>query len=304
MIELFLLGTGAMKPTPARFPSCYAIRYRGRLYLLDAGEGCQLRMAQAGISPYRVDAILLTHYHGDHVLGIPGLLYSMAKASRERPLKIYGPRGIEDFGEALLKLSKGNISFEVEFLEVKPKAIVENYFSVFKTKHTKNSVGYLFKEPDSVVINKRKMKEYGIKPNRKLRALKEGKVVEINGVVLKPEEWLITRRGMSVAYTGDTEKSIEVIKAVKGVDVLLHDATFLEEDKEDGHSSARDAAEVAKAAGAGVLFLTHISPRYTKNEIKLVEEALKVFPRSYLAFDLTKVVAKKGCIGWGKIIRR
>ncbi len=301
MIELTFLGTGATKPFIDRFTTSFALRYEGEVLLFDCGEGIQIRLAQSGFSPMKIDKIFVTHFHGDHVLGIPGILYTLAKNQRERPLHIYGPEGLREIFYHMKRSSYGRIPFEVVLHELSPGDVVEGEsytVRAFKVDHGERALGYVFKEADSWNVDRQKMEAHGLHPSPKFRLLKEGKTVEINGMVLKPEEWLIKVEGDSVAYTGDTAFSQQVISAVRGATVLVHESTYAEEDKEDfelGHSSALDAAKVAKLAGVKKLFLIHFSQRY-RDTAPLVEEARQVFPETVAARDLMKVVLKKGTV--------
>lgn len=301
LIELIFLGTGATKPTIHRFTSSIAIRFKGEVFLFDAGEGIQIRIAQSGFSVSKIDKIFVTHFHGDHVLGIPGIIYTLAKNNRKRELNIYGPEGLSEIIYHMRKSSYGRVPFKINIHELRAGDVIggEEYkIKAFKVDHGERALGYLFKEKDRWNVDKEKMKKYGLKPHPKFKLLKEWKEVEIKGILLKPEEWLIKVEGGSVAYTGDTSFSRKVAEAVRGVKVLIHEATYLEKDKEDfelGHSSAKDAAEVAKLAGVDYLFLTHISQRY-KDPSPLLNEAKEIFPNTYVARDLLKVVLKKGSV--------
>ena len=299
MIELIFLGTGATKPTIHRFTSSLAIRYGGEVILFDAGEGIQIRIAQSGFSVSKIEKIFITHFHGDHVLGIPGILYTLAKNKRKKDLHLYGPKGLEEIVYHMRRCSYGRIPFRVVIHELEPGDVVkaQGYeIKTFKVDHGEKALGYMFVEPERWNVNKEKMKEYGLKPHPKFKLLKEWKEVEIQGILLKPEEWLIRVPGGTIAYTGDTQFSEKVVKAVRGVDLLIHEATYLEKDKEEfelGHSSAKDAATVAKLAGVRYLFLTHISQRY-RDPSPLLEEARAIFQNTFLAKDLLKVILKKG----------
>ncbi|MBR9679868.1 MAG: ribonuclease Z [Candidatus Altiarchaeota archaeon] len=293
MIELTFLGTNATKPTLERFTSSIAIRHEGEVYLFDCGEGIQIRIGQSGFSLMKIDKLFVTHLHGDHVLGIPGILFSMAKNQREAPLKIYGPPGTAMSVHHMRRASYGRIPFEIDVIELEPGDTV-GPITAFETEHTGNSIGYVFREPDTTRIDKAKMDKHGFKPNSKFKKLKQGETIEINGIKLKPKDWLIPVKGSSLAYTGDTVKSDKVIEAVAGVDLLIHESTYLSEDDSGfdyGHCSAKDAARVAKQAGVGSLFLIHFSPRYA-NLAPLLKEAKQVFKNSFIAKDLARVTIK------------
>ncbi len=306
MIEVTILGTGATRPTPRRFTTSLVVRHEGEVFLFDCGEGVQIRLGQSGFSLMKIDKIFITHFHGDHILGLPGILFSMAKNERKHPVNIYGPAGLERIVNGLLSLGFGRIPFEVNVHEVHPgqsitgetsnKRGTEYVIDTFKTRHTKASIGYIFREKGYANVNKQKMKDEGVKPNPKFAELKKGRQVEIDGRIFKPEDWLIEMPGASVAYTGDTMKDPGVVEAVRGVDVLVHEATFIEEDRgkfDWGHSSARDAAEVAGEAEAKHLYLIHFSHRY-KTVRPLLLEARQIFKNSYIAEDLHGFVLKKG----------
>ena len=307
MIELVFLGTGAMKPTIDRFVSSIVLRYRGEVLMFDCGEGAQIRLAQSGFSPMKIDKIFITHFHGDHVLGIPGMLFTMSQNDRKKPLEIYGPRGTEKLIDGLLSLPFGKINFEVRVTEVSPGQELDFGYKikVFKVKHGWNSVGYVFEEPDRLNVDRQKMREYGLRPSPKFKLLKQGKEIEIKGIKLKPEEWLVKVPGGSIAYTGDTSYYEKIADEVRGVDVLIHEATYLHEDREKAegeHSSAREAAKIARMAGVKYLFLTHISSRYRDASL-LLEEASRIFPHTYLAEDLEYLLLKKGLISIGRVIK-
>ncbi|HDR53438.1 MAG TPA: ribonuclease Z [archaeon] len=313
MLEITILGTGATRPTMRRFTTSLVVRHEGEVYLFDCGEGTQVRLAQSGFSLMRMNKIFITHFHGDHILGLPGILFSMAKNERRKPVEIYGPVGIDRIVNGLISLNFGRVPFEVKVHEVHPGQSISGETSnqrgtgyridTFKTRHTKESIGYIFREQGYSNVDKEKMAREGIKSNPKFADLKNGKEVEINGRVFKPSEWLVEMPGASVAYTGDTMKATSVIDAVKGVDILIHESTFNEGDRAKfdwGHSSARDAAEVAKEAGVGRLFLIHFSHRYRSMK-PLLDEARRVFENSYIAEDLDLLTLKKGSFDLGRV---
>ena len=298
MFEFTFLGTGAMKPTLKRFTSSLLIRYRGEVIMMDAGEGIQMRAYQSGFSPMKIDRIFITHFHGDHFYGLPGMIFTMAKSGRDRPLTIYGPRRAGEFVEQLLSVGYGRVPFKLNIEELSPGSTVEGdgyEVRAFRTDHGPPSLGYVFKEADSYNVDRAKMEEHGLKPHPKFRLLKEGKEIELKGMVLRPEEWLVPVPGDSLVYTGDTRPSPRVVEAAESATALVHESTYLHGDVQDdrGHSTAQEAAMIARDAGVKALFLTHISPRY-RDASPLLEQARAIFANTYLPSDLTKVIVKKG----------
>ncbi len=298
MFDFVFLGTGAMKPTPKRFTSSIMLRYNGEVLMFDVGEGIQIRVGQSGFSPMKVDKIFITHFHGDHFYGLPGMIFTMAKGGRTKKLRIYGPPRAKEFVNQIMTLGYGHVPFEIEVNELNHDDVVKgkNYtVKAFRTDHGPPSIGYLFREEDSFNIDSDRMKKEGIKSSPKFRLLKEGKTIEIDGKKLEPSEWLIPVKGDSFAYTGDTKYSESVAEYVKGVTVLVHESTYLEKDGSQfdrGHSSVEDAAKLAKKAKVNTLFLIHISPRYMDLSV-LKDAAIKIFPQTYISRDLDKWIVKK-----------
>lgn len=297
MFEIKFLGTGAMRPTPKRFTSSLLVRFGGEVVMFDAGEGIQVRVAQSGFSLMKIDKIFITHFHGDHFYGLPGMIFTMKQAERTKPLAVYGPHGATEFIDKILSLG-GSIPFEINVHELEPGETIDGdgySIKTFEVEHGIPSIGYIFKEDDTVNIDRAKMEEYGLKPSPKFKLLKQGQSIEINGIKLIPDKWLVSVAGDSIAYTGDTKYTKSVIDAVKGVTVLVHDSTWLSSDAEPDryHSSSRDAARVAEGARVKYLFLIHLSSRYIDAK-PLLEEAREVFPQTYIPNDLDTLTVKKG----------
>ena len=299
MFDFVFLGTGAMKPMIKRFTSSLMIRYKGEILMFDVGEGIQIRVSQSGFSPMKVDKIFITHFHGDHFYGLPGMIFTMAKGGRTKKLEIYGPPKAKEFVEGIMSLGYGHVPFSIEVNELNHGDTVQGKgykVNTFRTDHGPPSLGYIFKEDDSFNVNQDKMKKEGITSSPKFKFLKEGKAIEIDGRKLEPSEWLIPIKGDSLAYTGDTKYSELIAEYVKGVTILVHESTYLKKDGaqfDRGHSSVEDAAQIAKLAKVSNLFLIHISPRYMDLSL-LKETAVKIFPQTYISVDLDKWIVKKG----------
>ena len=299
MLRITFLGTGGSTPTPNRNPSAIAVNREGELLLFDCGEGAQQQMMRAKTG-MKIAAIFVTHFHADHVLGIPGLLQTIALQGREEPLEIYGPRYVDKFLAHLLALGYTGKGFEVKAIELRPGEVVRRQGYVvrtMKTVHNVVSIGYVLEEdmrPGR--FNRERAIELGIKPGPLFARLQSGHSVFVDGREVKPEEVLgPPRPGRKLVYTGDTRPCESVIEASRDADLLIHDGTLSEETKEYAieylHSTALEAAEVAKEAAVRQLILTHLSARYSDAEgaRKLKDEASQVFANTEVASDLLTV---------------
>ncbi len=296
MFDLLFLGTGASVPSRSRGLPCVAVKRGSDIVLFDCGEGSQRQLMLSRFSFMKIRAIFITHLHGDHFYGLPGLLQTMGMSARKDPLLVCGPEGMKDALTVCLNVCEGEIEYPLEIRDVVPGDVIEVgdlKVSVFKTEHGIMSQGYVIREPDQVVkVDKAKAIELGIH-GKDFRLLEKGEVV--NGV--RMEDLLLPPvPGKSVAYTGDTRKCQSVIDAVHGVDVLIHESTYSssEEDHalEHNHSTAVWAAEVAKEAGVGTLVLTHLSNRYKDREV-LRKEAAEIFQNTVVPADFDLFIMTK-----------
>lgn len=299
MLRITFLGTGGSTPTPNRNPSTIAVNREGELMLFDCGEGAQQQMMRAKTG-MKITAIFLTHFHADHVLGIPGLLQTMALQGREEPLEIYGPRYVDKFLHHLLALGYAGRSFEVRAIELSPGDVVRRAgyeIRTVKTVHNVVSIGYVLDEDTRPGrFNRERAIELGIKPGPLFAKLQSGRSIIVDDKEIKPEQVLgPPRPGRKIVYTGDTRPCESVIEASSNADLLIHDGSLSEETKEIAfdymHSTALEAAEVAKEAGVSKLILTHLSARYSdlNGARRLKEEARQVFENTDVANDLMTV---------------
>ena len=299
MLKITFLGTGGSTPTPNRNPSAIAVNREGELMLFDCGEGTQRQMMRAKTG-MAVSSIFITHFHADHVLGIPGLLQTMALQGRKEPLEIFGPRHIDKFLYHLLSLGYVGKGFEVKAIELKPGDEVRRQkyrIKAIKTVHNVESIGYVLEEdvrPGR--FNRERAIELGIKPGPLFSRLQSGHTITVDGREIRPEQVLgPPRPGRKIVYTGDTRPCESVVEASRGADLLIHDSSMSEEVKQYAieymHSTALEAAEVAKEAGVRRLILTHISARYSDLESakRLEEEAKRVFENVEVAKELMTV---------------
>ena len=299
MLRITFLGTGGSMPTPNRTPSAIAVNREGELLLFDCGEGAQQQMMRAKTG-MKIAAIFLTHFHADHVLGIPGLIQTMALQGREEPLEIYGPRYVDKFLYHLLALGYAGRGFEIKAIELGADDVIRRAgyeIRTMKTEHNVTSIGYVLEEDKRPGrFNRERAIELGIKPGPLFARLQSGHSIMVDEREIKPEQVLgPPRPGRKIVYTGDTRPCASVIEASKDADLLIHDGTLSEETKEYAieymHSTALEAAEVANKAEVRTLILTHLSARYSDLEgaRKLKAEAQQVFENSDVASDLMTI---------------
>lgn len=294
MLSITLLGTGAACPSVERNVAALAVAREGETLLFDCGEGTQRQMMRYGVS-FAFREIFFTHYHADHMLGVTGLMRTMGLQDRTLPVTLYGPRGADRILGAAIGLGIERNRFPIEIKEIAPgdRIAREEYdIVVFPTDHRADTVGYALAEHTRLGrFNPERARELGVPEGPLWGKLHKGETVELSdGRRVGPADLVgQPRRGRTVVYTGDTRPSLSVVEAARGADLLIHDSTFGEEERaravETGHSTAAQAAEVAREAGARRLVLTHISPRYTRDAPELLAEAKAVFPESLVARD-------------------
>jgi ribonuclease Z len=298
-LRVIFLGTAGSVPTPKRSLPAIVIQRKDELLIFDCGEGIQRQMIQAGVGFHRKTKVFITHLHGDHVLGLPGLLQTMSLMDRERKLEIYGPLGIEAFVNAIQQTVQFNLTFTLEILEIKDANIAceEKEYEVRAVwaDHVVPSLAYaLIEKPRPGKFDPKKAKALGIPEGPLWSKLQHGPAVKLpNGRVFKSEEVVgPPRLGRKVVYTGDTRPTENVVELARNSDLLIHDGTLDDEltDKayEDGHSTTSQAAEIAKKAKVAWLILTHVSARYRNVDV-LVEQARKIFPKTNIAEDFMKI---------------
>ncbi len=294
-MKITFLGTGGSFPTKDRGVTSIAIQRKGELLLFDCGEGTQRQMTQTPVSPMKIESIYLTHFHGDHFLGVPGLIQTMSLMDREKDLKIFGPEGSKEKINTLLEIPVYTEKFEVKVRELSPGDEVQREEYKIKTaepEHSTKGLAYaLIEDERPGKFHPEKAKELGLEAGPDFSRLQEGNPVELSdGTTVKPEQVLgPSRPGRKVVYSGDTSPAEDIRDLAEGADVLIHEATFsselAEEAAEANHSTTQQAAEIAKEANVEKLFLIHPSPRYSDGSV-LEEEAREVFPNTTLAEDL------------------
>jgi ribonuclease Z len=300
-MQVTFLGTSGAVPTTARNPSAVLIRREGERVLFDCGEGTQRQMMRFATG-FTISRIFVTHLHGDHVLGIPGLLQTLDFNDREDPLAIHTPHGTRGRIEDLISATGNRPTYPLRIHQVRPGDTVldrEDYaVRAFETDHRTKSVGYALVEDDRKgrFDRQKAEEELGLPPGPKYSRLHDGQAVEHDGRTIEPEEVVgPPRPGRRVVYTGDTAPTAATVEAAADADLLIHDATFAEDRRDraaaTGHTTARQAAELANRAGAKRLALTHISTRYAGEADRLESEAREVFEgeEAFVAEDGTDV---------------
>src|SRR5258708_36115346 len=295
-LSVAFLGTGGAVPSARRNTASLLVARGGERLLFDCGEGTQRQM-QRSLGLVQVDAIYFTHFHADHFLGLPGLLKTYDLTERERPLTIYGPRGLRDLIQSLGRVI-GRVGYKLDLVELEPGDVIPcegAEVRAFPVEHSVGAVGYALVEserpgrfdPDAA-------KRLGVKEGPDFAALQRGEPVEGSEGSVEPGEGLgESRLGPTVVLTGDTAPCRATVEAARGAELLVHDASFSEEDAQraadTGHSTVGQAAAVAREAEVKLLALVHISSRYHVGKVQ--EEAREVFeptlaPRD---FDLIEI---------------
>ncbi|MDR1721486.1 MAG: ribonuclease Z [Methanobrevibacter sp.] len=299
-MELTFLGTSSAVPSKFRNHPSIALKAFGEVILFDCGEGTQRQLAIAKISPMKIDKIFLSHLHGDHVLGLPGLIQSMGFRGRENPLDIYGPPGSSKLLTAINSLGYFDINFPLNITEISGGIIVENdeyKIEAVKTDHNVFNLSYSIIEKKKPRFLREKAIELGVSPGPDFGKLHNGQTVKVANKTIYPKDVLGPDRiGIKITYSGDTKPSQSLIKLAMDSDLLIHESTYddsdLDKANENHHTTGRQAATIAKMANVKRLILTHISTRYKQID-QIKEEAQEVFENSEIAYDFLTITLKK-----------
>ena len=294
-LTLRFLGTSASRPTVERNVSSLALIREGETLMFDCGEGTQRQMMRYGIT-FALSDIFFTHMHADHMLGVTGLLRTLALQGRTEPMNLYGPPGSDKLLWKAITLGSEKQHFEIKVFELTPETPLKRsgYSLVpFTVEHgDRLAIGYqLVEEIRLGRFNPEKAREMGVPEGPLWGKIHKGETVKLpDGRTIKPSELVgPTRPGRRIVLTGDSRPSEGTIAAAMGADILVHEATFATEEGpralETGHSTAREAAEVAAKAGVKKLVLTHVSARYSRDTSELEREAREIFPATIIARD-------------------
>ncbi|MBY0122482.1 ribonuclease Z [Bacillus sp. S/N-304-OC-R1] len=302
-MDVFFLGTGAGMPAKLRNVTSIALKLleeRGTIWLFDCGEATQHQILHTSIKPRRIEKIFITHLHGDHIYGLPGLLSSRSFQGGESEVTLYGPKGLKEYVEISLTISQTYLKYPLKIIEIEEGIIFEDNEFLVEARlleHGIPSYGYRVIEKDRPgTLLAEKLLEAGIKPGPLYKKIKKGEPIVLeDGRVINSSEFVgPAQKGRIVTILGDTRKCEAAIELAKEADLLIHEATFSAGEEnlafEYFHSTTTQAAMIAKMAGAKQLCLTHISSRYDRNDWQtLVQEAQTIFSNTDIALDFKEI---------------
>lgn len=292
MLEVCLLGTGGMMPLPYRWLTAMMARYNGSCILIDCGEGTQIALKEKGWSPNPIDVMCFTHFHADHISGLPGMLLTMGNAERTQPLTIIGPKGIRQVAESLRSIAR-ELPFEIEYIEIegKEQSFTMNGYRInaFKVNHNIACYGYSIEIDRAGKFDPRKAAENNIEMQYWNR-LQKGETIEADGRVLTQDMILgPARKGLKVTYCTDTRPCESIVSNAADSDLLILEGMYgepdmLEKAKEHKHMTFYEAAEIAAKAQVKEMWLTHYSPSLPKPAVYL-PQVQQIFPNTVAAKD-------------------
>ena len=292
MLEICLLGTGGMMPLPYRWLTSMMARYNGKSILVDCGEGTQIALKEKGWSPKPIDIICFTHFHADHISGLPGMLLTMGNAERTEPLLLIGPKGLEKV-VAALRVIAPELPFPINCMEItqKEQTFLFDGFRIeaFRVNHNVTCYGYSILVDRAGKFDVEKARKNNIEQQYWSR-LQKGERIETENGVLTPDMVLgAPRRGLKVTYCTDTRPTPGIVQHAKGSDLLILEGMYGEPEKEQKakeykHMTFYEAARIAKEADVNKLWLTHFSPSLTRPE-EFMDNVRKIFPRACAGKD-------------------
>ncbi len=292
MLDVCLLGCGGMMPLPHRWLTSLMTRFNGSSLLIDCGEGTQIAMREVGWSPNPIDTILFTHYHADHLSGLPGFLLGMGNSDRTQPVTMIGPRGLERVVSSL-RIIAPELPFEIRFVELTEK---DEYFEqcgyqihAFRVNHNVTCYGYSLSIPRAGRFDAEAAKAQGI-PLRAWNPLQKGETVTIDDVTYTPDMVMgPPRKGLKVTYCTDTRPTDAIVEAAEGSDLFICEGMYGEYEKQADarkkkHMTFYEAAELAKKADVKEMWLTHFSPSLVDGR-RYMKEVREIFPEAHLGKD-------------------
>jgi len=290
-IKLTFLGTSDQIPSADRNHTAILLTYEGENILVDCGEGTQRQFRKAHLNPCKITRILITHWHGDHILGLPGLLSTLALSGYSKTLYIHGPKGTKEFMGELLNLFGFKRKYEIKVEEASGKFLENNdfYLEAEAMEHGIPCNAYVFVKKGHIRIDKNKLKKFKIPEGKHLQELKQGKDLVYNGKKFKAKDLTFGENNKKVSFVLDTLENKKIVPFVKDSDLFVSESSFSDELKEQAkehlHLTSSQAAEIAKKAKVKKLILTHLSQRYENNPKQILNEAKKVFKNTVLVKD-------------------
>ena len=291
MLELCLLGCGGMMPLPYRHLTSLAVRLQGSSILIDCGEGTQVALRKKGWSPNPIDVMLFTHYHADHISGLPGMLLSMGNADRQAPVLMIGPKGLARVVDSLRVIAP-ELPFEIRYRElsdpverIEIPGLKDFEIEAFRVRHNVVCYGYSLRLSRKGKFNAQAAESLGI-PKPYWKRLQNGETVVLDGQAFSPEQVMgAARKGLHVTYTTDTRPCESIVRSAAGADLLICEGMYgedsqLEKAKEHRHMTFTEAADLARKAGVRELWLTHYSPSLSRAE--------EFLPAAQAVFENTK----------------
>ena len=292
MLDICLVGTGGMMPLPRRWLTALMTRYNGSSLLIDCGEGTQVAIKEKGWSFKPIDVICFTHYHGDHISGLPGLLLTMGNADRKEPLTLIGPRGLERVVNALRVIAP-ELPFDIKFIEItQPEQVIElNGYRItaFKVNHNVVCYGYTLEILRQGKFSAERAKEHEI-PLKFWNPLQKGQTIEAEGKIYTPDMVLgPERKGIKLTYTTDTRPTDSILKNAADSDLFICEGMYGEDDKADKakgykHMTFREAAVLARNANVQEMWLTHYSPSLVRPD-DYMDKVREIFPNAFPGKD-------------------
>jgi ribonuclease Z len=296
-IKIHFLGTSAQIPTSKRNHSAILLSYNGENILFDCGEGTQRQFRKAKLNPCKITRILISHWHSDHILGIPGLLSTLALSGYNRKLYIYGPRGTKEFMKDLLNIFNFQKKYEIIVEETNGGKFYETndfYIESERMSHGIPTNAYSFVIKDKLRLDKKKIEKSKLPFGPLLKKLKEGKDILHEGKKYNAKDFVYGEKGKKISVVFDTLINEKIVPFVKNSDILICDSSFSseknEEAKEHLHLTAKQCGEIAKKSNVNKLILTHISQRYENNIKELLDDAKSVFKNVVIAEDFNEFI--------------
>lgn len=292
MLEIALLGTGGMMPLPNRFLTSMMARYNGSSILIDCGEGTQVALKKQGWSPKTIDVMCFTHYHADHISGLPGMLLTMGNAERKEPLVMIGPKGLQRVVSSLRTIAP-ELPFEISFIEIQDNFQVFEFdgfrIEAFRVNHNVICYGYNIVVDRAPKFDPERAKKLNI-PLKFWNPLQKGIECSEDGMTYTPDMVLgESRKGLKVTYCTDSRPTDFIVENAVGADLFICEGMYgepdkLEKAKEHKHMTFYEAAGMAKAAGVGEMWLTHYSPSLTRPK-DFAPEVRKIFANTVISKD-------------------